>query len=88
MTTKDRYTPGQDCGCYAYSESECGCDADWTPAEVYELREELARARKTIEGIQHHINRWVKDNSMTDAERKMLVLHALRREKERNLETP
>lgn len=35
------YTPGQDCGCYAYSESECGCGADWTPAEVYELREKL-----------------------------------------------
>ena len=40
MTNK--YTPGQDCNCHAYSESECGCDADWTPSEVYELREKLA----------------------------------------------
>ena len=43
MTNK--YTPGQDCNCHAYSESECGCDADWTPSEVYELREKLAAER-------------------------------------------
>lgn len=42
---KDKYTPGQDCGCYAYSESECGCGADWTPSEVYELREKLSSER-------------------------------------------
>lgn len=42
---KDKYTPGQDCGCYAYSESECGCGADWTPSEVYELREKLDTER-------------------------------------------
>ena len=42
---KDKYTPGQDCGCHAYSESECGCDVDWTPSEVYELREKLATER-------------------------------------------
>ena len=41
----DKYTPGQDCNCHAYSESECGCDADWTPSEVYELREKLAAER-------------------------------------------
>lgn len=42
---KDNYTPGQDCGCHAYNESECGCGADWTPSEVYELREKLAAER-------------------------------------------
>ena len=42
---KDKYTPGQDCGCYAYSESECGCGADWTPSEVHELRGKLERER-------------------------------------------
>ena len=42
---KDKYTPGQDCKCSAYSESECGCGADWTPSEVYELREKLAAER-------------------------------------------
>ena len=42
---KHKYTPGQDCECSAYSESECGCGADWTPSEVYELREKLAAER-------------------------------------------
>lgn len=42
---KDKYIPGQDCGCYAYSESECGCGADWTPSEVHELRGKLERER-------------------------------------------
>jgi hypothetical protein len=32
------YTPGEGCECSAYNESECGCDVDWTPREVYELR--------------------------------------------------
>jgi hypothetical protein len=56
---KDKYTPGQDCGCYAYSESECGCDADWTPTEVYELREQLkserALADRLAGAIQNHL---------------------------------
>ena len=29
---------GKGCKCAAYSESECACDADWTPQEVYDLR--------------------------------------------------
>lgn len=29
---------GKDCTCAAYGPSECACDADWTPAEVYRLR--------------------------------------------------
>jgi hypothetical protein len=42
---KNKYTPGQDCKCHAYSESECACDVDWTPTEVYELREQLKSER-------------------------------------------
>jgi len=38
----DNYTPGQGCLCHAHSEAECGCDVDWTPREVYELREKLS----------------------------------------------
>lgn len=34
----NNYTPGQGCKCHAHSEAECGCDVDWTPREVYELR--------------------------------------------------
>jgi hypothetical protein len=31
---------GKGCTCAAHSESECACDADWTPQEVYDLRRE------------------------------------------------
>jgi len=34
------YFPGQDCDCEARSSYECGCGADWTPVEVYKLRED------------------------------------------------
>jgi len=34
------YFPGKDCDCEARSSYECGCDADWTPTEVYKLRED------------------------------------------------
>jgi hypothetical protein len=40
---KENYIPGQGCECHAHSEAECGCDVDWTPREVYELREQRDR---------------------------------------------
>ena len=46
---KEKYIPGGGCLCHAHSEAECGCDVDWTPREVYELREQrdmLAEALK------------------------------------------
>jgi hypothetical protein len=27
------------CTCHAYYSGECACDADWTPQEIYDLRE-------------------------------------------------
>lgn len=41
----NKYTPGQDCGCHAYYEGECGFGADRVPSEVYELREKLTAER-------------------------------------------
>jgi len=38
---------GKGCKCAAYSKSECACDADWTPQEVYDLRAEIERLRLT-----------------------------------------
>jgi len=35
---KEKYIPGKGCLCHAHSESECACDVDWTPREVYELK--------------------------------------------------
>jgi len=42
---------GKGCKCAAYSESECACDADWTPQEVYDLRAENARLKEAIRRI-------------------------------------
>jgi hypothetical protein len=32
---------GINCKCFASSEANCVCGADWTPSEVYELRREI-----------------------------------------------
>jgi len=32
---------GYGCTCAAYSQSECACDADWTPQEIYDLRDKV-----------------------------------------------
>lgn len=45
---------GVDCKCAASSYHDCGCGADWTPSEVYELREKLKVAREVLkENLQH-----------------------------------
>ena len=46
---KEKYIPGEGCLCHAHSEAECGCDADWAPREVYELREQRDRLADQIE---------------------------------------
>lgn len=33
---------GKGCICGAYGECECGCGADWTPQEIYDLRKKVA----------------------------------------------
>lgn len=50
------YFPGKDCQCEASSESECGCDADWTPKEVYRLRAENDKLREMIARLQDKID--------------------------------
>jgi hypothetical protein len=39
------YIPGEGCECSARCSCECGCDVDWTPREVYELRDKAERYR-------------------------------------------
>jgi hypothetical protein len=34
---------GKGCTCGAYGSCECGCDADWTPQEIYDLREAVKK---------------------------------------------
>ena len=43
-----RVGDGVGCKCEARSEAECGCDADWTPQEIYDLRAENERFREAI----------------------------------------
>ena len=57
----------------AYSSSECACDADWTPQEVYDLRELNRRQAATIERLtlalelikQHQAGKSMKEYSTT-----------------------
>jgi hypothetical protein len=42
---------GIDCNCGAYSEHECGCGADWTTQEVYDLLEEVKQLREAADKV-------------------------------------
>jgi hypothetical protein len=50
---------GRDCHCAAFGSCECGCDADWTPAEVYRLRAEVAALRKDAQRY-----RWLRSDGV------------------------
>jgi hypothetical protein len=45
---KEKYIPGGGCQCSARCSCECGCDVDWTPREVYELREQRDRLAEAL----------------------------------------
>jgi len=45
---KEKYIPGEGCQCSARCSCECGCDVDWTPREVYDLREQRDRLAEEI----------------------------------------
>ena len=42
---------GQNCMCNAWNEGECGCSANWTLREVYELRAEVNELREALENL-------------------------------------
>jgi hypothetical protein len=52
---KEKYIPGEGCQCSARCSCECGCDVDWTPKEVYELREQVKHLQSKIEGMGYII---------------------------------
>ena len=43
---------GEGCICGAYGESECGCDADWTPQELIDARAEIEWLRSALLGVR------------------------------------
>ncbi len=49
----DKYYAGKGCECMARSEGECGCNADWTPSEVYELRKRVAELEAEIKELSN-----------------------------------
>ena len=51
----DTYIEGQGCMCNAYGESECACNADWTPREVYTLRARVKELEDAL-GAIYQIN--------------------------------
>jgi hypothetical protein len=48
---KEKYIPGEGCECSARCSCECGCDVDWTPREVYELREQRDRLAEAMRDL-------------------------------------
>lgn len=38
----------EDCTCGAWNASECACDADWTPQELIDARNEITALREEI----------------------------------------
>ena len=54
QTTEDYYE-GKGCRCLAKSQGECACGADWTPKEVYRLRDEIEVKDKRIAELERYI---------------------------------
>jgi hypothetical protein len=50
---KEKYIPGEGYQCSARCSCECGCDADWTPREVYELREQRDRLAEALKDFEY-----------------------------------
>lgn len=76
-TTKLRellaHCDGKDCKCMAYGPHECACPADWTPAEVYILRD---RADALEAGIRELVAKWRGPSQYTLGCRAGLVMAA------------
>lgn len=58
---------GKGCKCAAHSESECGCDVDWTPQEVYDLRSEAELLRVRITVLETAIRRMAEQDATLSA---------------------
>lgn len=57
MKNLKNYYRGKGCKCSAYGEDSCCCEgADWTPKEVYILKNENERLRQIIEGLLGQLN--------------------------------
>ena len=72
------------CECYAHSYYECGCpDADWTPSEVYELKDQLAASQAELAEIKETYASIVQQPHLDEREVHCSCVPALREEVER-----
>ena len=54
----EEHYEGKGCRCCAHGSSECGCDADWTPFEVYALKDEINHLRGVIKDAREMVADW------------------------------
>jgi hypothetical protein len=78
---KEKYIPGEGCLCHAHSEAECGCDADWTPREVYELREQRDRLAYQIEA-NHKLTLMLERMVYQSREQRDMLAEAIRKHRD------
>ena len=65
---------GIGCTCFASYQGECACNADWTPQEVYELRDKVAYYSKlALENSLRYSEQILKVNTVTDQRDELLV---------------
>ena len=72
--------PGKGCDCEARSSYECGCDADWTPKEVYDLRGEVVALKAFAESIVNENKKLNKE--VDDLIRKPLLVEDFKQERD------
>lgn len=79
MSTRKEYYPGKGCKCAAYNADECGCsDVDWTPKEVYILRDKVKLMQAVIEAARTVVDNYYKYwHGNTDIDKLRDVLKAL-----------
>ena len=48
---------GKGCKCWAKCSNECRCDADWTPQEIYDLRDRITALEKELAEALNLVNK-------------------------------
>ena len=69
---------GNNCKCFAYSESECDCSADWTDERVYQLQTELDEAQQLINSVRKVLASTIPEHGVKEA---LIQLRQYKKEK-------
>ncbi len=71
---------GNNCKCFAYSESECDCSVDWTDDRVYQLQTGLDEAQQLINSVRKVLASTTPEHGVNNALR-LLNKYSLRQER-------